>query len=109
MEAQHMQPVGEPPGLALYRISIGRYLSRSRALAAKLGIADLLKAGPRHYEDLAKATDTHGPSLNRVMMHVMKGHHEAARRRAVKTTLLEEPVHNHREEFEADKLGFALL
>jgi hypothetical protein len=43
------------------------------------------------------------------LMHVMKGHHEAAAGRAVKTTLLQEAVHNHREEFEADKLGFALL
>jgi hypothetical protein len=67
MEAQHIQPVGEPPGLALYRISVGHYFSRALALAAKLGIPDLLKTGPRHYEDLAKATDTHGPSLNRVM------------------------------------------
>jgi hypothetical protein len=32
-----------------------------------LGISDLLKDGPRHYEDLAKATETHGPSLNRLM------------------------------------------
>jgi len=43
------------------------------------------------------------------LMHVMRGHHQAARGRAVKTTILEEAVHNHREEFEADKLGFALL
>jgi hypothetical protein len=43
------------------------------------------------------------------LMHAMRGHHEAARGRAVKTTLLQEAVHNHREEFEADKLGFAFL
>src|SRR6516225_9691411 len=67
MEAQNTQPSEEPPGLALYRISIGHYSSRALALAAKLGIADLLNDGPRHYEELAKATATHGPSLNRVM------------------------------------------
>ena len=67
MEARNMQPAGEPPGLALYRISVGHYFSHALALAAKLGIADLLKDGPRQYEDLAKATATHGPSLNRVM------------------------------------------
>lgn len=43
------------------------------------------------------------------LMHVMRGHHEAARGRAVKTTLLQEAVHNHREEFEADLLAFGLL
>src|SRR6516225_6248201 len=67
MEAQNTQPSEEPPGLALYRISIRHYSSRALALAAKLGIADLLNDGPRHYEELAKATATHGPSLNRVM------------------------------------------
>lgn len=67
MEAHNTQPVAEPPGLALYRIGVGHYFSRAMALAAKLGIADFLKDGARHYEDLAKATETHGPSLNRVM------------------------------------------
>ena len=67
MESQDIQRIGEPPGLALYRIGVGHYFSRAMALAAKLGIADLLKGGPRHYEDLAKATETHGLSLDRVM------------------------------------------
>jgi SAM-dependent methyltransferase len=67
MEAQNNQPIAEPPGLALYRIGIGHYFSRALALAAKLGVADVLKDGPRHYDDIAKATQTHGPSVNRVM------------------------------------------
>src|SRR6202023_610430 len=67
MESQNTHPVAEPPGLALYRIGVGHYFSRAMALAAKLGIADLLKDGPRHYGDLARATETHAPSLNRVM------------------------------------------
>jgi SAM-dependent methyltransferase len=67
VETQNTQAMTEPPGLALYRIGVGHYFSRAMALAAKLGIADFLKDGPRHYEDLAKDTHTHGPSLNRVM------------------------------------------
>src|SRR6516225_10614133 len=67
MEAQDTESTIEPPGLALYRIGIGHYFSRALALAAKLGVADFMKDGPRHYDDLAKATNTHGPSLNRVM------------------------------------------
>ncbi len=67
METQNVQMLTEPPGIALYRIGIGHYFSRALALAAKLSIADLLNDGPRHYDDLAKATGTHAPSLNRVM------------------------------------------
>ncbi|HVN28077.1 MAG TPA: methyltransferase [Candidatus Binataceae bacterium] len=66
METQNT-PIAEPPGLALYRIGVGHYFSRALALAAKLGIADHLKDGPRHYEDVARATATNAPSLNRVM------------------------------------------
>ena len=67
MEAQKSQPIGEPPGIALYRIGVGHYFSRALALVAKLGVADLLKDGPRSYDDLAAATGTHGASLARVM------------------------------------------
>jgi hypothetical protein len=56
-----------PPPLLLYQLATGHYVSRALFVAAKLGIADLLKDGPRHPSDLAKATETHAPSLNRVM------------------------------------------
>jgi SAM-dependent methyltransferase len=45
----------------------GHYLSRAIYVAAKLGIADLLKDGPRHSADLAEATRSHAPSLHRLM------------------------------------------
>jgi hypothetical protein len=67
METQKAHAVTEPPGLALYRIGIGHYFSRALALAAKIGVADFLKDGPRGYADLAQETRTHAPSLNRVM------------------------------------------
>jgi len=56
-----------PPPIALYQLATGHYLSGSLFLVAKLGIADLLSDGPRHCNDLAKSTQTHGPSLRRVM------------------------------------------
>src|SRR5208283_1289960 len=56
-----------PPGLALYQMAIGHYVSRALYLAAKLEIADLLKDGPRDFPDLARTSKTHAPSLNRVM------------------------------------------
>jgi ubiquinone/menaquinone biosynthesis C-methylase UbiE len=56
-----------PAQIRLYQMATGHYISRSLYVAAKLGIADLLKDGPRHYGDLAEVTETHAPSLNRVM------------------------------------------
>ncbi|HJU28921.1 MAG TPA: methyltransferase [Candidatus Binataceae bacterium] len=53
--------------MLLYQLATGHYVSRALLVAAKLGIADLLKDGPRHYSELAKATETHAPSLNRLM------------------------------------------
>ena len=51
----------------LYQISIGHFFSRALALAAKLNLADLVKDGPRHCEDLAVATGTNAAALKRVM------------------------------------------
>lgn len=56
-----------PPSLLLYQFATGHYISRGLFVIAKLGVADLLKQGPRHYNELATATKTHAPSLNRVM------------------------------------------
>lgn len=53
--------------MLLYQMSIGHYLSRALALAAKLKLADLLKDGPKNYAEVASATGTHAPSLRRVM------------------------------------------
>ena len=53
--------------MLLYQMSIGHYLSRALALAAKLKLADLLKDGPKNYGEVASATGTHAPSLRRVM------------------------------------------
>ena len=45
----------------------GYWVSQALYVAAKLGIADLLADGPVDCEDLATATDTHAPSLQRVL------------------------------------------
>jgi hypothetical protein len=54
------------PGL-LYQLATGHYISRALLVAAKLGIADMLKDGPRDCNELANDTRAHAPSLNRVM------------------------------------------
>jgi hypothetical protein len=56
-----------PPDLVLYQMSIGHYVSRALHLSAKLGLADLVKDGPRDARELAAASRTHAPSLNRVL------------------------------------------
>jgi orsellinic acid C2-O-methyltransferase len=58
---------GLPPNLQLYQLSIGHYVSRALNLAATLGLADLLGEGPRDHRALAQASQTHAPSLRRVL------------------------------------------
>ena len=60
-------PLKQPPLLTLYQLGTGHYFSRALHLAAKLGIAELLAEGPRNSQELAEATATHAPSLQRVM------------------------------------------
>ncbi len=56
-----------PPQLALQQLIQGFQVTQCIYVAAKLGIADLLKDGPCSSEDLAQATVTHAPSLYRVL------------------------------------------
>ncbi len=56
------------PRWALHSLITGHYLSRAVYVAAKLGIADLLKSGCRTSADLAAATHSHAPSLHRLML-----------------------------------------
>ena len=53
--------------LALRRLIVGYRLSQSIYVAAKLGIADLLKDGPKSVDDLAEATGAQAASLYRVL------------------------------------------
>ncbi len=55
------------PAVLLKLTSAGLIVSRSIYVAAELGIADLLKAGPRSTEQLAHATKTDPPTLYRVL------------------------------------------
>ena len=56
-----------PPPIAMLKLISGFWVSRCIYVAAKLGIADLVKDGPKSVEDLAGATGTHAPSLFRVL------------------------------------------
>ena len=56
-----------PPQFAVLQMASGYWVSRSIYVAAKLGIADLLKDSPKSCDELAIATGTHAPSLYRVL------------------------------------------
>jgi hypothetical protein len=56
-----------PPGIVLYQLATGHYLSRALHLAAKLKLADLLARGPRDALEIARETDTDAAALRRVM------------------------------------------
>lgn len=48
-------------------MGIGYWVSRLVYVAARLGLADYLAGGPKSAAELAEATQTHAPSLHRVM------------------------------------------
>ena len=59
--------VDETPVEAMHRVIAGGHVSQAVHVAASLGIADLLAAGPRDSDELAAETDTHAPSLYRLL------------------------------------------
>ena len=59
------------PSAAMHQMIAGYRISRAIYVAAKLGIADLLKDGPLSSEGLAQATGTHAE--HRVLMETAPG------------------------------------
>ncbi|AGA27750.1 methyltransferase [Singulisphaera acidiphila] len=55
------------PSGQLFQIINGFWTSRAVYVAAKLGLADLVQEGPKTADELATVTDTHAPSLYRVL------------------------------------------
>jgi hypothetical protein len=56
-----------PPSVAMLRMIACFWISRAIYIAARLGVADLLKDGPRHSEELAQAAGMHARSFYRVL------------------------------------------
>lgn len=55
------------PTNQLLQMIYGSFITQMIAVAAQLGIADLLHEGPKSLEELAAATDSHAPTLYRLM------------------------------------------
>lgn len=56
-----------PPPLQMLQFISGFWVARCIYVVAKLGLADLINDGPKTAEQLAAASDTHAPSLFRVL------------------------------------------
>jgi len=64
---QFINAAGLAPPQAFFLLATGHYVSHAIYCAATLGIGDLLASSARSYADLAAATKTHAPSLNRLL------------------------------------------
>ncbi|MFC1888241.1 methyltransferase [Thermodesulfobacteriota bacterium] len=62
-----MNPNELPPPVQLMKYIVGRWISKPIYVAAELCIADLLAEGPKSIEELAQASQSHAPSLYRMM------------------------------------------
>lgn len=62
-----METTQLPPPAQLMKMIVGKWLSKPIYVAAELGIADLLADGPRSITELARVTQTHPPTLYRIM------------------------------------------
>jgi hypothetical protein len=68
MKEKHNQRASKPSSIAqLLTYISGKTYTHVISVAAKLGIADLLADGPKSVEELSIATETHAPSLYRVL------------------------------------------
>jgi ubiquinone/menaquinone biosynthesis C-methylase UbiE len=56
-----------PPQFSMLQMIIGFWVSRAIYVAAKLGLADLVKDSPKTADELARLTGTHSPSLYRAL------------------------------------------
>jgi hypothetical protein len=64
---KNMQPSNLPPQSQLMQFILGKWISKPIYVAAELGIADMLAEGPQSIEALAAMSQSHAPTLYRVM------------------------------------------
>jgi len=67
VSAPTQQPNQTPAAEQMLQIISGFWISRAVYVIARLGIPDLLKAGPKTADELANATKMHAPSLYRLL------------------------------------------
>ena len=55
-------PAEKSPELSIRQMITGYWIAQAVYVAAKLGLADLLEAGPKDCKQLATATSSHAPA-----------------------------------------------
>src|SRR5579859_1147662 len=66
-ENEQHQITDRPPSIAVLELLHGIWVTRSIHLTTDLRLADLLVRGPKSVKELAEATNTHAPSLYRLL------------------------------------------
>lgn len=66
-QALQSEPAPPPPHIAMLQMITGFWVSRTIYVAAKLGLADLVRDQPRAADELAQIAGAHAPSLYRVL------------------------------------------
>lgn len=66
-QARAAEQQAVPPQAVILQTACGTMMSQALGVAARLGIADLLRDGPRSSADLAEATSSHESSLFRIL------------------------------------------
>ena len=67
MSEQNPQSVQQPASAEMLQHILGVLIPQASHIAAKLGIADIVAKGPATAEELAAATQSHAPSLRRLL------------------------------------------
>src|SRR5215831_10663539 len=67
LQNRSVQSESAAPQFAMLQMITGFWVSRAIYVAAKLGLADLVKDAPKTADDLARLTGTHSPSLYRAL------------------------------------------
>ena len=62
-----VEPRELPPPAQLMYFIVGKWISKPIYVAAELGIADMLTDGPKNIEEIALLSQSHAPSLYRMM------------------------------------------
>ena len=67
MTTQEIEPQQGQSAFAVFGMLSGAWATSVLQVGTELGIADVLKGGPKTIEEIAAATDTHAPSITRLM------------------------------------------
>ncbi|MDQ3762101.1 MAG: hypothetical protein M3460_10515 [Actinomycetota bacterium] len=60
-------PAGPPPAVTMRQLTMGALVSQAISVICRLGVADVLAAGPQPVEEIAERVGAHGSALYRVL------------------------------------------